>query len=202
MLCRHIYLNTSEVRKLKIPSTNLISVDITRLNYIKICSILDELTILNKYAKDDNYLKDTLYIIAPLSRALKKYTGFRKGRNSIYAHFNRNKKNEFYPFWKVFENSNFPKTEMETNKVYTYLHGISGILVTRYYDEFMDYSDIQSKDLELFKEWQNQQILISPDSDYYSEIDIEIDKRMKEYDMKGIIVDPIMEDLIKYFKNN
>ena len=77
---------------LSIPKNSVIYTDSIRYSYIQICIILDELEILNGLAKNDEYLKDTLYVISPAVRALKKFTGLKKARNYIFAHFNRSKK--------------------------------------------------------------------------------------------------------------
>jgi len=200
MLCRGIYASEFEIKKYKIPNQNLIKVEITRFNYIKICSILDELDILNSYAKNDEFLKGTLYVVAPAIRAIKTYTGFRKTRNSIYAHFNRDKRKKFYPFWKVFRDAKIPFSKSELDSVYSYLHGINGILVTRYYDDFNQFSEIASDELISFQSWLNAAERKSPEKSYYESINSEIEKRMKEKKIDGIIVDPFMTEIIKRAK--
>lgn len=92
MVCRSMYLSYEEIGSLKLSPKSAIYGDVLRYRYIQLCTILDEFEILHGIAKNDPYLRDTLFVISPVTKALSKYNGIKRARNTMLAHFNRDKK--------------------------------------------------------------------------------------------------------------
>ncbi len=136
MLARNILDVIAELNKQKILPTNVIFKIVNRYNFIQFCSFLDELNHLGKLAKNDQYLKDTLYIIAPIHRTLKKWNGIRDIRNKMYAHLNRDNSGNFYPWWITMKDIRIPKTFHENIIVASLFLMIQKVLLSRYYDLF------------------------------------------------------------------
>lgn len=197
MVCRSMYLSFSEVRKLKLASNSVVLGDVIRYSYIQFCIILDEFDILYSLAKDDIYLRDTLAVVKPSLKGFKKYTGIRKARNILLAHFNRNRAGDFKPWWIELKNLKLPRTQKEIGEIHMWLHLTNSILVSRYYDEIKEMSLASKPLLDEYFEWvksdeKRSMITPSPLGDVFDDID----KLMKEKGIKNIVLDPIMKELI------
>ena len=153
MTCRSLYAANIERIKFKIPKSSVIFMDSIRYSYIQLCTIQDELKILNGLAKNDEYLKNTLYIISPAARALNKYTGIRKARNVMFAHFNRDRNDNFTPWWKELIGLKLPRFKDELVHIMTYVQLINGIIVTRYYEQLKEISKEVEKEVNEYFEW-------------------------------------------------
>jgi hypothetical protein len=167
-----------------------------RYNYIQICSILDELDILNGIAKTDNYLRDTLYVLSPAIKKVKRFTGLRRARNSFLAHFNRDKKKQFSPWWKSLKGLRLPRTGNEVRQLYALMCIINSLLVSRYYEELKELS-IQFKEEENeFYNWvKAEEEMAKNEPNNIDDIKSEMEKRFNEKGFKHIV----MQD--KPFKN-
>lgn len=197
MICRGIYLSFIELRKLDLPFDSVIQGDVTRYSYIQFCIILDEFDILHALAKDDSYLQDTLYIVKPSLKGIKKYDGIRKARNIMLAHFNRGKSREFKPWWIELKNLKLPRTQKEIGEIHIWLHLTNSILVTRYYEEIKELSLKEKPLLDEYFQWvQAEEKKSSFNLTPLEEIFKDVDERMKEKGMNEVIIDPIMKDLI------
>ncbi len=202
MTCRSMYAANIERIKLNIPKDSVIFMDSIRYAYIQLCTIQDELNILNRIAKNNNYLRDTLYIISPASRALNKYTGIRKARNFMFAHFNRDKKKNFSPWWKELKGLKLPRIKNELSQVFTYLQMINGIIVTRYYEDLKEISLLAKIEVDEYFEWveiQENEAMINKTP--FDDINIEIEERMKAQNMSEIVIDPFATELIELIGN-
>ena len=201
MVCRAMYLSFTEVRKLKLPLNSVVLGDVIRYSYIQFCIILDEFEILHGLAKDDIYLRDTLFIVKPSLKGFKQYTGIRKARNILLAHFNRSKTGEFKPWWIELKNLKLPRTQKEIGEIHMWLHLTNSVLVTRYYEEIKELS-LKSKPLvDEYFEWvksDEKQSAITPTP--LRDVFKEVDDRMKKKGMQGVIIDPIMKELISLNK--
>jgi len=78
MAVRHLFFSIESLKELKIPHNSQVFTDVIQYTYIRICTALDEISILHSLAKDDAYLKDTLYCVQPAIKSIKRYTGLRK----------------------------------------------------------------------------------------------------------------------------
>lgn len=202
MVCRSMYASSKDRIEFKTPPESVIFADSIRYSYIQLCSILDELKILNSFAKNDIYLKETLYIISPALRAIKKYNGIRPARNSMLAHFNRDKSGHFIPWWKTLKDLKLPRTKREIAQIFTYLNIINGIIVTRYYEQLKGFTNENKKDVDYYLETvvnQENNEIQNPSS--FVEIESEIEKRMSEKGMDKIIVDPFMTEIIEMYRD-
>ena len=201
MICRSMYATNRDRIELKIPSESVIHADSIRYSYIQLCTILDELKILSSFAKNNLYLRDTLYVISPAVRAIKKFNGIRTARNYMLAHFNRDKQKNFYPWWIALKEMKLPRTKGDLSQIYTYLNVINGIIVTRYYNDLKEFSQISKKEVDLYVIWmleQEEKSIKHPTS--FVDIENEIEKRMKEMNITGIAIDPFMKEVIEDIK--
>lgn len=196
MTCRSMYLSNRDVRVLKIPTKSTVYGDMVRYSYIQLCSILDEFEILNRYAKDDFYLRDTLYVISPALKAINQYTGIRKARNNMLAHFNRDKSGKFLPWWSCLKELKLPRTQVEILQIYVWLHVINSILSTRYLSELEEMSTLYKPDVDLyFQGVEKQEVDAIKNPTPLDSIIDEVDKRMVEKNIGLLTVDPIMTEL-------
>ncbi len=202
MTCRCLYAANIERIKFKIPKGSVIFMDSIRYSYIQLCTIQDELKILNGIAKNDEYLKNTLYIISPASRALNKYTGIRKARNVMFAHFNRDRNNNFTPWWKELIGLKLPRFKDELVHIMTYLQLINGIIVTRYYDQLKEITQEVEKDVIDYFEWvKSQEKETLENLTPFENVDKEVEKRMAKHNMTEIVIDPFATELIELIKS-
>lgn len=202
MLCRSMYLSYIDIKKFKIPLSSAIYGDMISYSYIQLCSILDEFVILNGIAKNDEYLKETLYVVSPALKALNKYNGLRKARNTILAHFNRDKNNNFQPWWISMKNLNLPRTFKEINQIYTWLHLINGIIVSRYYEELKKISESSQIEMNIFMNWVKEQERINDSTPTpFDSIYNDVESRMKAIGLSELNVDPAMTEIIELINN-
>src|SRR5258706_11289414 len=139
-------INIQEVRlellKLKIPFESPVYHDIMLNSFVKIASVNDELSRLNHMCKDNQYLRDVFYCLEPLLRVVNSYEGgVRSWRNSIVAHLNRDKMQQFKPFWGRLEGI-VPLDANELNLLWEVLDMVRVILLNRF-PLFMDYHNRQ-----------------------------------------------------------
>ncbi len=197
MICRGMYQSYEDCQFLEIRKDTVLYSDLLRYRYLQICMILDEFELLTRLAKDNEYLKDTLYIVSPITKVLNKYTGIRKARNSIFAHFNRDKKRNFKPWWIALKDSNLPRSPQEIDLLYIWLHLLNAFLVTRYYKDLEAMSILVEPDLHSFTNWaRNKENEITINTPFDS-LAVEIQNRLNE---KGIpdqlILDPTMDRVL------
>lgn len=99
---------------------------------IQVCSFLEEYKLLEAQSRTDEKLRRSLYILSPGIRRVRKYKGLQNIRNSMLAHYNRNKTSSFVPYWKVIEEVKYPKTENDINLLLELIIGIGNKLHERH----------------------------------------------------------------------
>jgi hypothetical protein len=70
-----MYLDYEEIKKIHTSNRNYLLAKVSKYGLIQVCSFLEEYDILNRLSKDNEDLKDTLYVCAPVIRSLNKYKG-------------------------------------------------------------------------------------------------------------------------------
>ena len=185
MISRHMSLTIFENIKAGFKPGSVIHGNMISYFTIQICTILDELDIIHSYAKKDEYLQDTLNIISPITRALKKFTGFRKARNIILAHYNRDKQGNFSPWWNVMKELKLPRGA-ENKDINVWVSMLNSILVSRYYDELKDFTDFVQKDYEDYREWEKQDLRDALNRDHFKGVLDEVEKRAYSKGMNNI----------------
>ena len=157
-----------------------------RYDYLSICSILEELITLNTLAKEDEYLKETIYLYTPAYRAIKKYKGIKTLRNKLVAHFNRNENKTFKPYWENMMELNIPITNKEMDRFNYWLWYINSILVTRYFDKLRSISIDYSKSSNEYTSWLKRNEEKNINMTAFSNVTEEIQKRLKEKNIEMI----------------
>lgn len=207
MICRSMYLSYEESVSLNISKDSPLYADLLRYRYIQLCTILDEFEILNGLAKNDEYLKETLYVISPVTRALSQFTGIKRARNYMLAHFNRDKKKNFHPWWIALKNLKLPRTQKEINDIYKYLHIMNAFIVCRYYEDLKDITTRIKPDYDSYFKWLSEQDKnIDYNKSIFDSVTQEVYKKMADKGISDqVILDPIMTkvmDRINQSKNN
>lgn len=199
MTVRHLFFSIEDLKELKIPQKSQVFTDVLQYTYIRICTALDEISILHGLAKDDVFLQDTLYCAQPAIRDINQYTGLRRARNLMLAHLNRNTKKQFTPWWDELIDFKLPRTYKEINQILKFLNLINTIIVSRYHDKFSLFSDSVRPNFEkYFKEVERleEQMVNAPTP--LDAIEIEIQNRCEEKGLVNFALDPAM---IKYWEH-
>lgn len=145
---------------------------------------------------EDNYLKDTLYIISPIIKALNQYSGLKRARNYMFAHYNRDKKKQFYPWWLALKNLKLPLASTEITDIYKNLQIMNTLIVTRYY---ADLDEIINRTRPDFNSYMNQSRKATENNDTQSTFNSvmeEVEKKMIEKSVDNqLIYDPVVSDI-------
>lgn len=73
--------------------------DVMFITHVRICIVLDELADVNRLVNEVPRLRDVFTCVAPFYRYARQYEkGFRKVRNSIVAHYNRDRSGNYTSF--------------------------------------------------------------------------------------------------------
>jgi len=121
-------------------SVHPVHVDIMFYSIVKICSVIDELTILNRLCKNDLYLRDVFYCLKPVNDYILQYEkGFQLIRNNVVAHFQRDKAGNFKPTQLTLQTLNIPRDNGEWSFIYDCLELLRQVLVSKFpdYPEFL-----------------------------------------------------------------
>jgi hypothetical protein len=132
-------INILDVRaqrnQLNVPENSPVYADILFSNIAKICSVFDELKILRSLCKDNDYLKEVLYCLKPLIDYIRQYEeGFTVIRNSMVAHFQRDKLGKYIPFWERLKGLQIPRDNKEHEFIYDCLDVMRVVLINRFPD--------------------------------------------------------------------
>jgi hypothetical protein len=179
-----MYLDYQETKNIQTSNRNYLIAKVSKYGFIQICSFLEEYDILNRLSQDNETLRDTLYVCAPVVRNLKKYDGLKRMRNLMLAHVNRDKLGNFKPWWNELKGLRKPSTEKDINEVYESLAFIVDILGVRHkkeWDEAIPYLE-ESVKLYMIEDAQVQLDRMKQEKTI-AEINADVLKRMKE---KGI----------------
>ena len=176
-----MYLDYTEAKSIQTDNRNFLIYKVSKYGFIQVCSFLEEYSILSRLSKDDDNLRDTLYVCAPVIRSLKKYNGLTKMRNLMLAHVNRDKLGNFKPWWNELNGLRKPSTEKDINELYESLAFVIDMLSVRHkkeWDEAIPYLEKSVKDY-MTKDAKVQFDKIEKEKSM-REINAEVLKRMKE----------------------
>jgi hypothetical protein len=132
MITDELMNSVRDIYKYKISHEHQITKSILKYNYILVCSFLDELDIVNSFSKENDLIKDIMWSISPLRRAINEYNGIKKGRNAYFAHYNRDQNNNFYPWWRSLHGVKLPRTIKEIVFLHSVLASIRAILKSQF----------------------------------------------------------------------
>lgn len=188
-LCSHIAYSRISVKKIKFEEHTQVYTDVHRLLDIYICSLMDELAIFEKFAKqeDNFYISDTVYAIQPLMNYIKKFDSLRVKRNKLLAHHNRNLQKEFTPWWKELAGKRFATTNEEERMIFSTINCIHYVFEKRFSTELNDVLNDYDKEIEEYEKY----IMEVPDAETPKDIAptiTEVKKRMKERDFSFTIM--------------
>ncbi len=174
----------------KIPQDHQLTKTVIKYNYILVCSFIEELDVINSYCKENVLIKDVMWSISPLVRAIKNYDGIKKGRNAFFAHYNRDKSNAFYPWWRSLYGVKLPRTVNEV----VFLNGVVGsiraILISQFINEIEDLKKKYKPEVDQYMEYiKVQEEIALQKFDDLNALIKEVDSRLTQ---KKIIIRKIM----------
>lgn len=183
-IVRNIQQIKLEAKKANLTSQSLLGGDIELYSYVKICNAYHEIELMHKYAPNNQMLFDILFALKPLLKIINEYkTGIKRMRNGILAHFNRNSKGNFVPYWQLFTRAKLPQEPGELDLIYSCLDIFRVVLVDHFEKDLIPFYASIDKELTLrFAEWKNSLGPIPP-KDLIG-VKEEINKRLAE---KGLI---------------
>ncbi len=182
-----MYLDYTETKNIQTDNRNFLIYKVSKYGFIQVCSFLEEYSILSRLSKDDENLRDTLYVCAPVIRNLKKYNGLTKMRNLMLAHVNRDKLGNFKPWWNELNGLRKPSTEKDINELYESLAFVIDMLSVRHkkeWDEAIPYLEKSVKDY-MAEDAKVQFDKIEKEKSM-REINQEVLKRMKEKNIQPL----------------
>jgi hypothetical protein len=180
---------------LDLTSDSIIYRDTIRYRYIQLCSILDEIEILHSLAKNDDYLRDTLYTISPIIKSLNQYTGLKRARNSMFAHFNRDKKKQFYPWWIVLKDLKLPTTSIEISDIYKFLQMMNTMIISRYHADLTEIVERTRPDYDLYMK-ESRKATQNNNESMFEKVMEEVGKKMIERGVDNeLVFEPIINDI-------
>ena len=150
-----------------------ISHQMMRLSFIQNCIIIQEWQRLEKLSKNDKKLMNTMRIASPLIKEIRRWTGIINFRNSVLAHFGRDKNGKFIPYWRSLHSLKYPTTTWDFTFINTLTLTISGLLEKRHPLELRQAKKILGKDRQRFEKYlYNHELSIQNDDDYKIRKDI------------------------------
>jgi hypothetical protein len=199
MTTRHLFLSLEDLKDLKIPQKSQVFTDMIQYSYIRICTALDEISILHGLAKDNIFLQETLYCAQPAIKGINKYTGLKRARNLMLAHLNRDMKKQFTPWWDELITFKLPRTYKEINQILKFLNLINTIIVSRYHEKFSLFNNsIRTNFEKYFQEIEKLEANAVNNPTPLDDVEIEIQKRCQEKGLVNFVLDPAM---IKYWEH-
>ncbi len=186
LIFSELYFDYQDAKNIQ-SDNSFLKVSLTKYWYIRICSFLEEYEILNRLAKNNEDLKDTLYVCAPIVRNLEKYKGLRKMKNLMLAHFNRDKQQKFKPWWEELKGFRKPLREDDIKELYESIAFIKDLLFLRHKNEWEQTIHYLKISVKLFiKEDIDFQNKMKQVEKSMSDINKEVLKRMKEKNIKPL----------------
>lgn len=176
-----IYFDYQVAKTFPTSHNNYLIAKISKYGYIQVCSFLEECEILNRLSHNDDVLKDTLYVCAPVIRNLKKYKGLKKMRNLMLAHVNRDKLKNFKPWWNELKGLRKPIHKEDIDELYESLAFIVDILNVRHKKEWEEAIPYLKKSV---RQYMNEDTVLQNElkkkEKTMAEINVEVLIRMKE----------------------
>lgn len=181
MLTDELTHSVKDIFTFKIPHDHQITKSIIKHNYILMCSFEAELDIINSFSKENILIKDIMWSISPLLRLVKEYTGIKKGRNAYFAHYNRDRKDQFYPWWRSLHGVKLPRTIKEIVFLHSVFESIRAILKSQFITELEGLKRQYKSEVDDYFEYVKKQediAILKPDG--IKDLVIEVDNRLKE----------------------
>lgn len=176
-----MYFDYQDAKNIQTSNSNYLIAKVSKYGYIQVCSFLEEYEILNRLSQNDEVLRDTLYVCAPVIRNLKKYKGLKKMRNLMLAHINRDKLKNFKPWWNELKGLRKPIHKEDINELYESLAFIVDMLNVRHKKEWKEAIPYLEKSLRQYiNEDAELQQKLKQREKTMTEINAEVLKRMKE----------------------
>lgn len=100
--------------------------------FIQICIVLEEWKKLESLSENNLKLKNTLRIVEPLLKEVKTWAGLKKFRNTLLAHFGRDFKDNFVPYWRALNGQKRPTTHYDFNFINSAILAANMALVKRH----------------------------------------------------------------------
>lgn len=176
-----MYFDYQDTKNIQTSNSNYLIAKVSKYGFIQVCSFLEEYEILNRLSQDDEVLRDTLYVCAPVIRNLNKYKGLKKMRNLMLAHVNRDKLKNFKPWWNELKGLRKPIHKEDINELYESLAFIVDMLNIRHKKEWEEAIPYLEKSLRQFiSEDAELQDDLKKSEKTMIEINAEVLKRMKE----------------------
>ncbi|MBK7959630.1 MAG: hypothetical protein IPK03_17025 [Bacteroidetes bacterium] len=104
-----------------------------------------------------------MWSISPILKALKSYDGIKKGRNALFAHYNRDKNNNFYPWWRSLNGVNLPRTVSEIVFINSAIGSIRAILVSQYQNELLEIKKSLKLEVDDYLKYVESQEALAPE---------------------------------------
>lgn len=188
-LCSHIAFSRAGIKDITFDKHTQIYTDILGILDLQICSLIDELTVFEKFVieEDNYYLSDTMYVLTPLIDYIKKFDSLRIKRNKILAHHNRDRKKKFAPWWKELEGKRFATTREEERMIFSTVKCVHEIVKERFPKELNEVWEEYNKEIDEYEKY----IMEAPNVESYEDVKptiIEVQKRMKERDFTFTIM--------------
>lgn len=150
-----------DLQSYKIPRNSDLTKTVLNYNFIQICSLFDEIEIINSYSKSNESIRDIMWCISPLLKEIKAFTGIRKARNSIFAHYNRDRNNNFKPWWRALKEVHVPRSPDEIVFITTSLRAIRSIFVSRFINEVKELkASLKLEVAEYFEHIKSKELLL------------------------------------------
>jgi|GEM_PF-5895446 len=183
-IVRNIQQVILEAKKANMTPESVLGGDLELFSYVKICNAYQEIEMMHRYAKDNHLLFNILYGLKPLLKIINEYkTGIKNMRNKVLAHFNRDSKGNFAPYWQFFASSKLPQEKGELDLIYSCLDILRVVLIQYFEPELRPFFEkIDAEIKRHFAEWKASLAAI-PKKDLAS-VKNEINKRFAE---KGLI---------------
>lgn len=176
-----MYFDYQDAKTFPTSNNNDLIAKISKNGYIQVCSFLEEYEILNRLSQNDDVLKDTLYVCAPVIRNLKKFKGLKKMRNLMLAHVNRDKLKNFKPWWNELKGLRKPIHKEDIEELYESLAFIVDLLNVRHKKEWEEAIPYLEKSVRQYmKEDTVLQNELKKKEKTMAEINVEVLKRMKK----------------------
>jgi hypothetical protein len=176
-----MYYDYQDTKNIQTSNSNYLIAKVSKYGFIQVCSFLEECEILNRLSQNDEVLRDTLYVCAPVIRNLNKYKGLRKMRNLMLAHVNRDKLKNFKPWWNELKGLRKPVHKEDINELYESLAFIVDMLNIRHKKEWEEAIPYLEKSLRQFiSEDAELQLDFKKSEKTMKEINAEVLKRMEE----------------------
>src|SRR5215212_1378212 len=129
-IVRNIQQVKLEAKQANLTSKSYLGGDVELYSYVKICNAYREIEQLQKLCASNELLLNVMYGMKPLLKIVHEYkTGIQNMRNGALAHFNRDSKGNFSPYWQLFTRAKLPQEPGELDLIYSCLDILRVVLI-------------------------------------------------------------------------